>query len=323
MAAARARRPLATEDIASTCETLIDALRRLDDEEGGSLAALGLVENQLDTISTYLTKGRFTSPAVRARLVTASAQLNQLAGWMAFEIQEDQLGWRYFRSALTAAREANQPGVIAYVLGYMSYQDAIRGDAAEAGQLAAVAARVARGAHPMVRALMVARVAQAAAVAGDAPGYESASARARGLYERAGNEGDTPGYLYWFDSTMINTVQGESGLLLAGRAGHHGLLRRVDGLLRAEIAGEPATRGRNALLYGAWLARSHLKRGDVGRATELAELAADHLELVRSKRALAMFYGLRKDLLRHRKLGWRRVRHLYRRLRVRDRRERG
>src|SRR2546430_17376711 len=54
-------------------------------------------------------------------------QLSQMAGWLALDAHKPGAARRYFTSAVYVAQEADEPGLAASALGYMSLQETYRG----------------------------------------------------------------------------------------------------------------------------------------------------------------------------------------------------
>ncbi len=299
---ARRQPPLATSDITAVLENMIGPLRRLDDEEGGSAAAVGMVNNQIQTITAYLTRGRTTSPAVRERLIRASAQLNQLAGWMAFDSERHATAERYFRSGLRAARDLADNDLTAYILACMACHAAYGGQFAEAIQIADAAVRAARDSHPAVRSITASRAGNARAAAGDRSGFQAAADRAQQIWATADTAGPKPDFLYWYGQDYIDIQRSESLQLLAFTLPHAGadLLPEADELLDARIQRNVASMPRDVALHSAWLARTHVKRGEIDRAVDITELAIGQLPSVRSPRVRKVLRSVKADLTQHR-----------------------
>lgn len=70
----------------------------------------------------------------------------------------------------------------------------------------------------------------------------------------------------------------------------------ADELLTPEVADHPNLRPRYACLYGAWLARLYVRRGDIEHATDTAATALRRLQPVRSPMTITVLRDLDKDL---------------------------
>ncbi len=295
---ARREPPLATSDITTVLEATIDLLRRLDDSEGGSAAAVGFVQDQLDTITTYLTRGRTTSPAVRRRLIRASAQLHQLAGWMAFDSERHATAERYFRAGLRAARDIDDTDLTAYILACMACHLAYCGHFSEAMQIADAAIDAARDAHPAVRSIAASRSGYTRATAADRKGFHVAADRAQQMWATAGEAGPKPDFLYWYGQNYLNIQRSESMQLLAFAMPYGGadILREADELLDDRIRQNAASMPRDVALHSAWLARAHVKLGEIDRAVSITELVITQLQSVRSPRVRKVLRSVKADL---------------------------
>lgn len=300
--AARRQRPLPTPDITAVLEDMIGPLRRLDDTEGGCAATIGMVQQQIKTITAYLTRGRTTSPAVRRRLMLASAQFHQLAGWMAFDAERHATARRYFRAGLTAAHEGDYTDLVAHILACMAYQAVHCGELDEANQFARKAVLAADGCHPVVRALTSSRLAYVYAASGNVHGFRSVCEKARDQHQNAGVASHGPEWLYWFDEEALEYQLAHSVLALAAHASSdsHRYIAEAEILLSGKVAAPDTSTPRDALFHTASLARVHAQYGDLGSAVRIADLGLRHVELVRSTRVFNVLRALDKDLVMHR-----------------------
>ncbi|MFC3500472.1 transcriptional regulator [Micromonospora krabiensis] len=263
------------------------ALRRLDDLAGGAdLAPLGA--DRLRRLARSLPR---SGPADRRRLLPLLAESAQLAGWLATDAGDLTGGLDAYRLGLRAAAATGDPALAGHVLGSASHLLAGAGDPRGALLLARTAyAGSRRWASPGLRALLLHRVALAAALGG----RPDAAGQALGAAERAVGEPDPdrePSWLYWLDGAELTAMTGRA-LVALGRP------RRAEGLL-------DATRGpgrpRRAAVYGAWLARAYLQLGEVEQACDVADGAL--LDAVRagSPRAVAQLADVRRRLATHRR----------------------
>jgi transcriptional regulator with XRE-family HTH domain len=260
-------------------------LRRLDDlVGGGDLSRLG--GDRLRRAVTGLTRaGR----ADRRRMLPAVAEAAQLAGWLAADAGDPAGALDAYRLGLRAATAAGDRRLAGYVLGTASHLLAGLGDPAGALRLARTGyAGIRRDAPPGLRALLLHRIAFAAASVGrhrlayDALG---AAQREADRHEPAGE----PAWLYWLDRTEFAAMTGRT-LVVLGRP------LRATVLLRA--ARHP-DRPRSSALYGAWLALGCLQLGEVEQACAAADAAL--LDTVRSSsvRAVAQVATVHRRLAAH------------------------
>ncbi|HXL90404.1 MAG TPA: hypothetical protein VN969_15780, partial [Streptosporangiaceae bacterium] len=145
-------------------EASIPLLQQLDDAKGGA-ASLGYVGAQLRAVALVLHEGTYTAVQTR-RLLTALADLGQLAGWMAFDANQHGLAQRYFFTGLRAAHDAGYRAMAAHILADLSFQAATSGRRSDGITLGEAARRHAARASAGVRASVASRLAYAYAASG-------------------------------------------------------------------------------------------------------------------------------------------------------------
>ncbi|RZU77245.1 hypothetical protein EV384_5961 [Micromonospora kangleipakensis] len=261
-------------------------LRRWDDLLGGADLA-GHAARRLRRAARTLSGA---GPGTRRRLLPVLAEAAQLSGWLAADTGDLTGGLDAYRLALRAAIAAGDPAFAGHVLGSASHLLAGAGDAAGALTLARTGYAGARGAaSPGLRALLLHRVALAAALGGRQRAARQALAAAGRL---TGPEpGREPPWLYWLDDAELAAMTGRT-LVALGRPGP------AAPLLRPAVHGRG--RPRRAAVYGAWLARGHLQLGEVEQACAVAGDAL--LDAVRSgsPRAVGQLTDVRRRLAAHR-----------------------
>ncbi|WP_433386668.1 helix-turn-helix domain-containing protein [Micromonospora sp. KLBMP9576] len=259
-------------------------LRRLDDLVGGAdLAGLGAYRLGRAVRSM---SGR--GPSARRRLLPELAESAQLAGWLAADAGDAAGALGTYRLALRAAATAGDPGLAGHVLGCASHLLTGSGDPGNALVLARTAYAGARGsASPGLRALLLHRVALAAALAGRAGAARQALDAARRVTD-APEPGREPPWLYWLDGPELAAMAGRT-LVALGRP------RPAEAPLHAVRRRSPRT----SAIYGGWLARGYLQLGEVERACAVAGEAL--LDAVRagSPRALGELAEVRRRLAGH------------------------
>jgi len=114
-----AGRRVGMSDVAAIQAT-VDTFRRMDDRYGGGHARMTAVR-YLHSEVTPLLKGSYGDKVGR-RLFSATADLTQLAGWMAYDIGEHGLAQRYFIQALRLTRTSGDRALGGYILSRMSRQ---------------------------------------------------------------------------------------------------------------------------------------------------------------------------------------------------------
>ncbi|MFI6265202.1 transcriptional regulator [Micromonospora sp. NPDC051006] len=262
-------------------------LRRLDDLAGGvDLAPFGA--DRLRRVVRALPR---SGPAGRRRLLPVLAESAQLAGWLAADAGDLAGGLDAYRLGLRAAAAAGDPALAGHLLGSASHLLAGAGDPQGALLLARTGyAGSRRWASPGLRALLLHRVALAAALGGQ----PDAARQALGAADRAAGAPEPerePPWLYWLDGPELAAMTGRA-LVALGRP------RRAEALLdAARESGGP----RRAAIYGGWLARAHLQLGEVELACDVAGVAL--LDAVRagSPRAVTQLTEVRRRLTAHRR----------------------
>ncbi|MFE9690075.1 hypothetical protein [Micromonospora sp. NPDC005806] len=158
---------------------------------------------------------RAAGPAGRRRRLPGLAESAQLAGWLAADAGEVTGGLDAYRLALRAAVAAGDPA--GHVLGSASHLLAGVGDPLGALALARSGYAGSRdAASPGLRALLLHRVAFAAALAGRSRAARQALDAADGT---GGPEPDRePPWLYWLDEAELAAMTGRT-LVALGRPG--------------------------------------------------------------------------------------------------------
>ncbi|MGC5331008.1 helix-turn-helix domain-containing protein [Micromonospora sp. DT62] len=259
-------------------------LRRLDDLVGGAdLAGLGAYR-----LGRAVRALSGCAPAARPRLLPELAESAQLAGWLAADAGDAAGALHAYRLALRAAATAGDPSLAGHVLGSASHLLTGVGDPEGALVLARTAyAGARRSASPGLRALLLHRVALAAALGGRAGAARQALDAARRVTD-APEPGREPPWLYWLDGPELAAMTGRAlvalGRPLPAEAPLHAVRRRGP---------------RTSAIYGGWLARGYLQLGEVERACAVAGEAL--LDAVRagSPRALGQLADVRRRLAGH------------------------
>ncbi|MCZ7436316.1 helix-turn-helix transcriptional regulator [Micromonospora sp. WMMC241] len=264
-------------------ETGLATLRRWDDLLGGAdLAGYGARR-----LRRAVRGHRVAGPADRRRLLPELAGSAQLAGWLAADAGDVTGGLVAYRLALRAALAAGDRPLAGHVLGSASHLLAGSGDPAGALTLARIGYAAGRdGASAGLRALLLHRVALAAALAG----RRRAAGRALAGAARAGtpDPGREPPWLYWLDDVELAAMTGRT-LVALGRP-------EPAVALLAPVVADSRGRPRRAAVYGAWLARAHLRLDAVPEACAVAGAAL--LDAVRSgsPRAVGQLAEVRRGL---------------------------
>ncbi|MBL7502347.1 helix-turn-helix transcriptional regulator [Frankia sp. CNm7] len=217
---------------------------------------------------TQLLEATTRSP-IRRELASTAGETAALAGWLAFDLRDNASALAYYRVAIEAAREAEDPALWACVLGYESYQPSGAGRHDQAVALLAEAQRrLGRAGNPLTRAWLAAREAEEQAARGDGRAAVTALDRAQEAFGAAG-----PTDRVWtgfFDRGRLDGLRVTTFTRLRRPAAAYAAASD------ALAAAGPAATKKRSLLLGD-VAEVHIQRRDVDAA---ARFAADALAIV-------------------------------------------
>ncbi|WP_239406152.1 helix-turn-helix domain-containing protein [Frankia sp. Cj3] len=239
-------------------------LRKLDDFIGGK-DLNSLVERELTATIDLLRTASYDERLGR-RLLSAIAELCQLAGWVAMDAGLPIPASRYFTGGVKAAHAANDQPVAANLISTLSYQVANQGEPADAVLLSHTAYQGARRtATATTLALLKERVAWAHAKVGELKNAEKALAEVDRLYEQRRPD-DDPTWVYWLNEDEINIMKGRCYVELTKP-------RRAEPLLTNALKHYNDDHAREVALYETWLAEVHIQKGDIDQACAKATRA--------------------------------------------------
>ena len=167
--------------LADKLEDRVIKLRHLDDVIGGS-DLFPVVSKELSEVQRVVIYASYTEKIGR-RLLTVVGELAQLAGWVASDAGRYTEAQRIYLDAVSAAQSADDRPLAAQLLSSLSYQIANVGKAHDAALLARSAVRGAGDATPVVRTLLLERVAWASARSRDYAGTRRALDAVDDAYE--------------------------------------------------------------------------------------------------------------------------------------------
>lgn len=180
----------------------INAFRVLDNRLGGGRIRMTVVEYLHSDIAPLLRDCRCTEQ-VRRGLFSAAAELAQLCGWQAHDLEMNGLAQRYLVQALTMARFAEDEGLGGEILAAMSQQAvyvAQPGQAIDMAQAAQAAGR--RAGMAMLETESTVMEAHAHALRQDAGSCSRALRRAETAFRRAA-DAELPAWLTYFDEAYF------------------------------------------------------------------------------------------------------------------------
>jgi transcriptional regulator with XRE-family HTH domain len=195
-------------------EARVVELRHLDDTVG-SAHLLPVILADLAQL-TSLAKDATYPDDLGARLLTAVGELSQLAGWVASDAGQYQHAQRLYLDGVSAADAASNRVLGAQLLSSLSYQIANVGKREDALLIARSAVTGAADATPVVRALLLERLAWAAAASATPapPAAPSTPSTTRmtsvplGSWSRSGCTGSTaPKSTSWPDGASSNSAR--------------------------------------------------------------------------------------------------------------------
>ncbi|CAM2800406.1 helix-turn-helix transcriptional regulator [Saccharomonospora xinjiangensis] len=262
--------------LAGELEHRVIELRHLDDVVGGR-DLLPVVHQELVAAQRVVNDASYTEGTGR-RLLTVVAELAQLTGWVAGDAGHYAEAQRVYLSGVSAARDAGNPALAGQLLSSLSYQIANVGDPADAVLLARSAVKGAEGrTTPVVRALLLERIAWASARARDREGTQRALDAVDDAYARRSEGIEEPEWVYWLDRKEIDVMAGrcliESGDPLA-----------AEPLLSGAIAAYTPEHAREVALYETWLAESYARAGMFDAARDTVDRARKTSQGVNSTR---------------------------------------
>ncbi|WP_329476136.1 transcriptional regulator [Kribbella sp. NBC_01484] len=288
-------------------EQTIPLRQRLDDVSGGG-GHLEYVGAQFRSVALLVRQGGQPRP-IEFRLLSALAEIGQLAGWMAFDAGLHGPAQRYLFTALRAAHECGYKSMAAHIVADLAFQAATREQPSDAVALGESAAKIARRAPASVRASVQTRLAYGHAIAGDISAFEQAHKSAVDVLADSDRSED-PAWMYYltpshldtqagYALTHVGTLASESGDASVGRS----MLREGEKLLRKGAYDRPLTAEaqRRALFEGAWLATAAAGRGNLEEACALGRTAVARTATVRSARSLDVLSRLAARLRRARR----------------------
>jgi transcriptional regulator with XRE-family HTH domain/tetratricopeptide (TPR) repeat protein len=264
--------------------------RHLDDELGPA-PIRPVVDGQRRLVGAL--RNATQTSEVAGQLGSVAAELDQFAGWLAFDLGDFKAASARYRTALETADAVDDQAMAAHILGCMSLLAGATGTPLEAIRRAEVAVgrAVRTGSHRLVAAV-ASRKAKAHAQANEADACRAMLDLARAELAKEPAEADPP-YVYYLDQSQLDVLEGGCYVMLEDPAAALPVLRRA-------LAARPPTflRSRTGLLV--CMAISLLDAGEVVEATRVGGEAADLLAFTRSRQVRGRLGELQHRLYRHR-----------------------
>jgi len=247
--------------LAKSADLLLKLFLALDDELGGDSLYLPL--------SRYVARMAVNVEQDSDDGLSGFGQLCQMAGWLALDAHQHGAARRYFTSAVYVAHEADEPGLAASALGYMSLQETYRGRLPSAVSLAQTAfATGSAGTTPLTMTMLGTRLARAQAGLRDRQACLRTLAGARAAFDQTGLQ-DEPLWMSYVDAAELAAQKGACYLDLGmTREGIESLTTAI-GLIEARTP----RRLRDRVHYLSRLAKCHLAERDLEQACSRASEA--------------------------------------------------
>ena len=245
--------------LADELETRVIELRHLDDMVGGG-DLFPVASKELSEAQGVVQSASYTDNVGR-RLLTVVGELAQLTGWVASDAGRYTEAQRVYLDGVSAAQGADNRPLAAQLLSSLSYQMANVGKAHDAVLLARSAVAGAGDASPVVRALLLERLAWASARSRDHVCTRRVLDAVDDAYEGRSPGIAEPEWVYWLDRVEIDVMAGRCLIELGSPNTAAPLLARAIGSYNANHAREIA-------LYLSWLAEAYARAGTIDAARD-------------------------------------------------------
>lgn len=252
-------------DLSRHISARVQRLREADDTVPGRILYPHVIAERNQVAA--LLRDSYPNARTRMILLTAMAELEQLAGWIAADGSATAQAQAHYLSGIRAANEADDQVTAAQLWSCLAYMLTGLGEADDGLFVATAARRHGEQSSPLVACLLAERHAYAAAVAADSYACHMALAEADELLAAASPDIPEPAWVYWLNSAEVAIMAGRCMVMLGKPA-------RAVPLLREAIATYPADHAREVALYRGWLAAAYAAAGDTDAAQEEADAAA-------------------------------------------------
>ncbi|MEU2558239.1 tetratricopeptide repeat protein [Streptomyces longispororuber] len=249
---------------------MTEELSRLDDQFGGRHARPMAADFLVNTVGPHLRAA--ASDAVRKALLSATADLLYLTGFMAVDEGLDGLAQRYYLKALECAGAADDHLTYCTTLRGMSLQAIDLGHAQYAQRLADAAAAASPSAGPRMRAFLAGQQAHAYAATGSRNHALAFIREAEVAMEKA--ESKAKAFGSYAPSSLAYHVS-QVKYALGDKAGAVESLKESDRLRHSHYR-------RSSVRYNALLAERQLELGHLEEACSTWERVLDDYPLVQS-----------------------------------------
>lgn len=262
------------------------AFRVLDNRMGGGRIRLTVVDYLHGDLVPLLHDARCTE-AVRRELFSAAAEVAQLAGWQAYDMEQHGVAQRYLVQALSMTRFVGDDGLGGEILAAMSHQAIWVSQPTQAIDMAHAAKKAGnRAGLPVLETEALVMEAHAHALLEDPGACSLALKRASVTFERS--SGETPPWLGYFDQAYLAARIAHTFRALGqGRTTAKYALQSLD-------MDERYIRGKTFNV--ALLAAGYAVQGEVEQACATGREAVDRVVTLHSARAVTYIRNLLVDL---------------------------
>ncbi|MFC9746854.1 hypothetical protein [Streptomyces niveus] len=266
------------------------SLVQLDDAYGGD-EVRSLAVRHLRRVRRIINTGEYPDTIGR-QLQLLVGESAEHCGWLAYDADDQDSARRYWGEALTTATMLRDLNLEVMIFSSMSLQACYEDRPRDGLDLARAAQeRAARLGSPVLRSLIASREARALSLLGEGKSATRRLSEAMRLVDGADTGPPSPEWAAFHGHAELDYAQG----LLYTELGHH---HAAVQFLRAALAHQDRTYGRNRALYRLTLARSLVKAGEVDEGSAHAVGSLEHLEEVESGRVTRRL-GEVTGLLRH------------------------
>jgi tetratricopeptide (TPR) repeat protein len=291
--ASRVPRQIGPTEVAQL-QALTGVLRAYDAAHGGGACRDAILAHTRRAEALLTATG---SDDLRPQMLSAVAETQTLAGWVAHDLGLAREARGHLARALQLTQQADDAAHSAIVLYYLGRVPLDNGDPDEAlklFQLGQIAAQDSSSAMPV--AFLLANEAVAYAHLGDARQARTALRRAEDEYAHAQDD-QHPEFIRLFDQVALNTAAGRVHSRLGLNDPHHRQLAITH--LNHALASDMNSRTRQHTFNRAWLATCLLADGDPTSGAQVGVQALDAARDLASPRLLEQFVPLQTQARRY------------------------
>lgn len=149
LAAELARASSVDAEVVKLLQGQTESIRQLDVLQGAQLIGNQMRAHiaHIEELTRHAVR-HAVRPGVRRMLAKVLADASALAGWQALDVGAPRESWEHFERAKSAAREADDPSLLAFATAEQAYVLLDLGDAGQAGELVQYARHESAGAVP-------------------------------------------------------------------------------------------------------------------------------------------------------------------------------